>query len=95
MLSWVKKMRSSLNFKALKKSIIELPSELQKEVQDFVDFLKYKNKNVEEDSLLEDEKAELRRRIAFSKKSPDKLLNETQAIKKLEKSLGRKIQIKS
>ena len=82
-------MQSSLNFRVLKKSIIELPSELQREVIDFVDFLKYKSKTVEE------EKAELRKRIAFSKKNPDKLLSKKEAIKKLEKSLGRKIQIKS
>lgn len=88
-------MQSSLNFKVLKKSIIELPSDLQKEVIDFVDFLKYKSKTVEEDNLLEEEKAELRKRIAFSKKNPDKLLSKKEAIKKLEKSLGRKIQIKS
>jgi predicted metal-dependent RNase len=88
-------MQSSLNFKVLKKSIIELPSDLQKEVIDFVDFLKYKSKTVEEDNLLEEEKAELRKRIAFSKKNPDKLLTKKAAIKKLEKSLGRKIQIKS
>ncbi len=88
-------MQSSLNFKVLKKSIIELPSDLQKEVIDFVDFLKYKSKTVEEDNLLEEEKAELRKRIAFSKKNPDKLLTKKAAIKKLEKSLGRKIQINS
>ena len=88
-------MQSSLNFKVLKKSIIELPSDLQKEVIDFVDFLKYKSKTVEEDKLLKEEKAELRKRIAFSKKNPDKLLTKKAAIKKLEKSLGRKIQIKS
>ena len=88
-------MQSSLNFKVLKKDIIELPSELQREVIDFVDFLKYKNKTVREDNLLEEEKAELRKRIAFSKKNPDKLLSKKEAIKKLEKSLGRKIQIKS
>lgn len=88
-------MQSSLNFKVLKKSIIELPSDLQKEVIDFVDFLKYKSKTVVEDNLLEEEKAELRKRIAFSKKNPDKLLTKKAAIKKLEKSLGRKIQIKS
>ena len=88
-------MQSSLNFKVLKKDIIELPSELQREVIDFVDFLKYKNKTVREDNLLEEEKAELRKRIAFSKKNPDKLLTKKEAIKKLEKSLGRKIQIKS
>ena len=61
-------MQSSLNFRVLKKSIIELPSELQREVIDFVDFLKFKSRNIEEDSLLEEEKAELRKRIAFSKK---------------------------
>lgn len=88
-------MQSSLNFKVLKKDIIELPSELQREVIDFVDFLKYKNKTVREDNLLEEEKAELRKRIAFSKKNPDKLLTKKVAIKTLEKSLGRKIQIKS
>ena len=88
-------MQSSLNFRVLKKSIIELPSELQREVIDFVDFLKFKSRNIEEDSLLEEEKAELRKRIAFSKKNPDKLLSKEEAIKKLEKSLGRKIQIKS
>ena len=88
-------MQSSLNFRVLKKSIIELPSELQKEVIDFVDFLKFKSRNIEEDTLLEEEKAELRKRIAFSKKNPDKLLSKKEAIKKLEKSLGRKIQIKS
>lgn len=88
-------MQSSLNFKVLKKSIIELPSDLQKEVINFVDFLKYKSKTVVEDNLLEEEKAELRKRIAFSKKNPDKLLTKKAAIKKLEKSLGRKIQIKS
>lgn len=88
-------MQSSLNFKVLKKDIIELPSELQREVIDFVDFLKYKNKTVGEDNLLEEEKVELRKRIAFSKKNPDKLLTKKEAIKKLEKSLGRKIQIKS
>ena len=88
-------MQSSLNFRVLKKSIIELPSELQREVIDFVDFLKFKSRNIEEDSLLEEEKAELRKRIAFSKKNPDKLLTKKEAIKKLEKSLGRKIQIKS
>ena len=88
-------MQSSLNFKVLKKDIIELPSELQREIIDFVDFLKYKNKTVREDNLLEEEKAELRKRIAFSKKNPDKLLTKKEAIKKLEKSLGRKIQIKS
>ena len=88
-------MQSSLNFRVLKKSIIELPSELQREVIDFVDFLKFKSRNIEEDSLLEEEKAELRKRIAFSKKNPDKLLSKKEAIKKLEKSLGRKIQIKS
>ena len=88
-------MQSSLNFRVLKKSIIELPSELQREVIDFVDFLKFKSRNIEEDTLLEEEKAELRKRIAFSKKNPDKLLSKKEAIKKLEKSLGRKIQIKS
>ncbi|HMV42919.1 MAG TPA: hypothetical protein PK079_24170 [Leptospiraceae bacterium] len=55
----------------------------------FVNYLKFKSKNVEE------EKAELRKRIEFAKKNPDKLLNKKEAIKKLEKSLGRKIQIKS
>ncbi|MBK6606551.1 MAG: hypothetical protein IPO06_05810 [Leptospiraceae bacterium] len=88
-------MQSSLNFRVLKKSIIELPSELQREFIDFVDFLKFKSRNIEEDTLLEEEKAELRKRIAFSKKNPDKLLSKKEAIKKLEKSLGRKIQIKS
>ena len=88
-------MQSSLNFRVLKKSIIELPSELQKEVIDFVDLLKFKSRNIEEDTLLGEEKAELRKRIAFSKKNPDKLLSKKEAIKKLEKSLGRKIQIKS
>ncbi|HRG46947.1 MAG TPA: hypothetical protein PLX69_14205 [Leptospiraceae bacterium] len=88
-------MQSSLNFRVLKKSIIELPSELQREVIDFVDFLKFKSRNIEEDTLLGEEKAELRKRIAFSKKNPDKLLSKKEAIKKLEKSLGRKIQIKS
>ena len=68
---------------------------MQREVIDFVDFLKFKSRNIEEDSLLEEEKAELRKRIAFSKKNPDKLLTKKEAIKKLEKSLGRKIQIKS
>jgi len=88
-------MQSSVNFKVLKKDIIELPFELQREVIDFVDFLKYKNKTIEEDNLVEEEKAELRKRITFSKKNPDKLLSKKDAIKKLEKSLGRKIQIKS
>ncbi len=87
-------MQSSLNFKVLKKDIIQLPYELQREVIDFVDFLKYKSKT-EEDNLVEEEKAELRKRIAFSKKNPDKLLTKKVAIKTLEKSLGRKIQIKS
>jgi len=58
-------------------------------VFNFVNYLKFKSKNVEE------EKAELRKRIEFAKKNPDKLLNKKEAIKKLEKSLGRKIQIKS
>lgn len=88
-------MQSSLNFKVLKKNIIELPLDMQKEVIDFVDFLKYKYKNKEEDNLVEEEKMELRKRIAFSKKNSDKLLSKKEAIKQLEKSLGRKIQIKS
>ncbi|MDX1959104.1 MAG: hypothetical protein SFU98_11065 [Leptospiraceae bacterium] len=57
--------------------------------------MKYKNKNIEEDNLLEDEKMELRKRIISSKKNPNKLLSKKEAIKKLEKSLGRKIQVKS
>lgn len=88
-------MLSQLNFKVLKQNITNLPFEFQKEVIDFVDFLKFKNKKVEEDILTDEEKSELNKRILFAKKNPEKLLTKKDAIKKLEKSLGRKIQIKS
>lgn len=88
-------MQSLLNLKILEKNIVELPSELQREVINFVDFLKFKNKNQQVDDLSQEEKVELRKRLAFARKNPEKLLSKKDVLKKIEKTLGRKIQIKS
>lgn len=70
---------------------MELPEELQWEIMDFVDFLKFKHtKN--EDELNELEKKEIQRRIHNAEKHPESLLTKEQSIQQLEKYLGRKIQ---
>ncbi len=88
-------MQSLLNLKILEKNIVELPSELQREVINFVDFLKFKNENQQVDDLSEKEKVELLKRLAFAKTDPEKFLSIKDVLKKIQKTLGRKIQIKS
>jgi DNA replication initiation complex subunit (GINS family) len=72
----MKKMEITL--KDLENNIRTLPENFYEEVNDFIDFLKYKHIKIKKTDVPEWQKEEVRRRIKYSQDNPQSFVSESE-----------------
>ena len=67
-----------ITLKDIESNLETLPKEFLQQVNDFIDFLKYKHLNNEQYEVPEWQKEEVRRRIKYSQEHPESFVSESE-----------------